>query len=88
GFSKIYSAICVNGIKDTWNGHKQEFKTRKNRQIVLKSLNNSDAISPDFLNELKNYFRCSGGEYIHKYYSITQNPETNNYMIVTDFVKH
>ncbi|CAG8597956.1 16563_t:CDS:2 [Cetraspora pellucida] len=89
GFSKIYKATCVNGIRDKWNGHKQRFEYIQNAKVVLKSLNNSEAISHDFLNELKNYFQCFD-HYVSiiQYYGITQHPETKDYMIVIDFAKN
>ncbi|CAG8660050.1 5008_t:CDS:1, partial [Cetraspora pellucida] len=52
GFSKIYKATCVNGIRTEWNSRKRRFtKAISNETVVLKSLNSSEAISNDFLNE-------------------------------------
>ncbi|CAG8654226.1 9370_t:CDS:2 [Cetraspora pellucida] len=87
GFSKIYKARCVNGIRTKWNGRQQRFTHNTNATIVLKSLNNSEAISHDFLNELKTYFQCSGSNIIN-YYGITQHPKTKDYMIVMDFAEN
>ncbi|CAG8756064.1 2441_t:CDS:2, partial [Racocetra persica] len=67
----------------------QAFYMYNNSTVVLKNLNDSEIISQDFLNELKNYFQCSYssliGSYIHKYYGITRHPETKKYIIVTAF---
>ncbi|CAG8528605.1 30478_t:CDS:2, partial [Racocetra persica] len=88
GFSEIYKATCSQGIKGRWNSWKQEFKINNDSTtVVLESLNDSQIISNDFLNELKNYFQCSDpyNRYIRRYYGITQHPETKNYMIVMAF---
>ncbi|CAG8475286.1 9656_t:CDS:2 [Scutellospora calospora] len=52
GFSKIYKATCINGIK-CWNGRKQIFGNLKKHPVVLKSLNNSEIINEH--PETKNY---------------------------------
>ncbi|CAG8597909.1 16560_t:CDS:2 [Cetraspora pellucida] len=89
GFSKIYKATCVNGIRTEWNSRKRRFaEAIINATVVLKCLNSSEAISHDFLNELKNYFQCSDGYYILQYYGITQHPETKDYMIVMAFAEN
>ncbi|CAG8658492.1 10643_t:CDS:2 [Cetraspora pellucida] len=89
GFSKIYKATCVNGIRTEWNSRKRRFaEAIINATVVLKCLNSSEAISHDFLNELKNYFQCSDGYYILQYYGITQHPETKDYMIAMAFAEN
>ncbi|CAG8770530.1 9792_t:CDS:2 [Gigaspora margarita] len=92
GFSKVYKATCANGIINDLNCcERQIFSVFGNKTVVLKSLKHSESISHDFLNELKNYLRCSerwDSNYIHKYYGITRHPETKNYMIVMDFAQN
>ncbi|CAG8803149.1 5211_t:CDS:2, partial [Gigaspora margarita] len=73
-----------------WNPNKQNYVRKKNCGNVLKVLNNSQKMDSEFLNELKNVFRCSrnnnityrGG--IHQYFGITQHPETKNYIIIIE----
>ncbi|CAG8714962.1 1772_t:CDS:2, partial [Scutellospora calospora] len=90
GFSKIYKATCINGIKYRWNDYKQMFLYHKDYPVVLRSLNDSEVISRDFLNELKLNFHCLNAltYHIHKYHGITQHLETKNYMIVMDFTQY
>ncbi|CAG8535411.1 11395_t:CDS:2 [Gigaspora margarita] len=94
GFSKIYKAICINGIKREWNSRKQIFLFDKSRDVILKSIKNSEIIDFNFLNELENYLKCMKGHYPFPYYKIsnylgiTQDPNTQNFMIVVEFAEN
>ncbi|CAG8485324.1 16059_t:CDS:2 [Gigaspora margarita] len=98
GFSKIYKAIWKDGPITGWYSKEGCF-TRKEREIVLKRLNNSENIDSSFLNEAKEknpFTRYSSGvsEYqsrnqsrINNLFGITQDPQTGDFMLVIDFVK-
>ncbi|CAG8556551.1 36780_t:CDS:2, partial [Gigaspora margarita] len=56
---------------------------RKLYDVALKILNNSEKIDSDFLNEIKNFFRCKKDliereNGLQRYLGITQHPETKN----------
>ncbi|RIA91521.1 kinase-like domain-containing protein [Glomus cerebriforme] len=72
GFSKIYRA--------TWNY----------RTVVLKKLNNSKNITPKELNELKIFYnyrtiRWSCDNRVCSYFGITQDPNTQDFMIIMPY---
>ncbi|CAG8732498.1 23633_t:CDS:2, partial [Gigaspora rosea] len=93
GFSKIYKAICINGIKKEWNSRKQIFIFDKSCDVILKSIKNSETIGFNFLNELENYLKCMKGHYpnpnykISNYLGITQDPETKQFMLVVEILQ-
>ncbi|CAG8757791.1 24363_t:CDS:2 [Cetraspora pellucida] len=53
GFSKIYKATWVDGPISRWNPKKQEYGRKKNYEVALKILNNSNKMDSDYLNERK-----------------------------------
>ncbi|RGB25339.1 kinase-like domain-containing protein [Rhizophagus diaphanus] len=85
GFGKIYSAEWPEGYIQYWNIENQKWK-RNSMKVALKSLDNSSCISTEFLNEIKshlqiyhlNIIRCHG---------ITQDPNTEDYMMVLEYCK-
>ncbi|GET59459.1 kinase-like domain-containing protein [Rhizophagus irregularis DAOM 181602=DAOM 197198] len=86
GFSKIYKAIWINGPITNWSEKKQKYNRRKNMTVALKELNNSKNLNSKELNELKIYYSCKyRTAYINKYYGVTQNPATKNFMIITNY---
>ncbi|GBC02638.1 hypothetical protein RclHR1_04720010 [Rhizophagus clarus] len=94
GFSKIYKATWVDGPLSTkWNNEKQEFNRKGKTKVALKELNNSKNIKSKELNELKifynsvlkhNYTTESYND-TNRYFGITQNPNTQNFMIITNY---
>ncbi|RIA86277.1 kinase-like domain-containing protein [Glomus cerebriforme] len=81
GFSKIYKATWVDGpIIDA----KHNFQ---NYKVVLKKLNNSKNITSKELNELKVYHDCckTASIFICEYFGITQDPITQDFMIVMPY---
>ncbi|GBB83206.1 hypothetical protein RclHR1_00100010 [Rhizophagus clarus] len=69
----IYSAIWSNGPLH-YDIHKSKYMRNKNEKVLLKCLFNSHNILDKFLNELK----ASS----HKIYGVSQDPDTNDYIIV------
>ncbi|GBC34138.2 kinase-like domain-containing protein [Rhizophagus irregularis DAOM 181602=DAOM 197198] len=68
GFGTIYKAI--------WKD--------KNKAVVLKSLNNMNENSNDFLNEWKYHQSLDSYRFI-KLYGFTKDPVTSDYMVVMDY---
>jgi serine/threonine protein kinase len=54
GFSKVYSAIWMDGQIKKWNPLSNNWERNGQTKIALKVLNNSKNISEDFLNEVRN----------------------------------
>ncbi|CAB5388893.1 unnamed protein product [Rhizophagus irregularis] len=79
GFSTVYSALWKNVLLQC-NTNYEELERTRDIRVALKCLNNSQDISNGLLNEVKNYSICDNG--ILKIYGISQDPYTNDYIIV------
>ncbi|RIB28176.1 kinase-like domain-containing protein [Gigaspora rosea] len=92
GFSIIYKATWGDGPLITrWCHKKQRYNRKRNYNVVLKCLNNSEKMDSDCLNELKNFFKGKGetvDDAIHRYIGISQDPKTKNYIIVMKFAQN
>ncbi|GBC06552.1 hypothetical protein RclHR1_06900005 [Rhizophagus clarus] len=78
-FGKVYKANWIDGYMDKWdNNHNNWERKDQNMLVILKNLYNSANITLKFINEITE---------LYKIYGITQNPETNNYMVVLDAIK-
>ncbi|RHZ78538.1 hypothetical protein Glove_162g65 [Diversispora epigaea] len=86
GFGKIYSAIWKEGPIKKWNIQQKQWERSDNEEVALKSLNNSQNITAEFLNEFKNHLTCNESLAV-QYFGITQDLETKNYMFVMPFFK-
>ncbi|CAB5388878.1 unnamed protein product [Rhizophagus irregularis] len=81
GFGTVYSAIWKDGPLDS----KIELKrTTPNKEVALKCLHNSQNITTEFLNEV-NAYSISIDNGILRICGISQNPDTNNYIIVLEY---
>ncbi|RHZ46202.1 hypothetical protein Glove_629g16 [Diversispora epigaea] len=89
GFGKIYSANWKEGLIYRWNIHRKKMERIGNYRVALKSLNDSQNITTEFLNEFKNNLKCQQGasSTIILCCGITQDPETKNYMFVMPFME-
>ncbi|PKC00353.1 kinase-like protein [Rhizophagus irregularis] len=76
GFSKVYSAIWMDG-KLGW----------KPTEVALKKLSGSQNISIEYLNELKIYWNiCLNHKaYLLTFYGMTKDPKTREFMIIMEF---
>ncbi|CAB5380279.1 unnamed protein product [Rhizophagus irregularis] len=91
GFATVYFAIWKDGPLK----YEMELKrTTPNKEVALKCLHNSQNITNEFLNEVNAYSINDStffGNYrkreygILKIYGISQNPDTNNYIIVLEY---
>ncbi|PKC03274.1 kinase-like protein [Rhizophagus irregularis] len=88
GFAKVYSAIWIDGPIKKWSQLSNNWKRNGSTTIALKVLNNSENISEDFLNELKFFNKVSGYLCIIKCFGITQDPITNNYALVLQYMEN
>ncbi|CAB5357005.1 unnamed protein product [Rhizophagus irregularis] len=84
GFAKVYSAKWKNGPL-YWN--RTEYARDSNKTVALKCLNNSQNISNKFLNEVKAYSinnlnNIGNSGEILKIFGISQNPDTEDYIMV------
>ncbi|GES87493.1 kinase-like domain-containing protein [Rhizophagus clarus] len=68
-FGNVYGANRIDGCLDKWDNECQNWK-RKNQNmfVVLRSINNSINVTPEFIKKITKY---------HKFYGITQDPAKN-----------
>ncbi|PKK63210.1 hypothetical protein RhiirC2_789234 [Rhizophagus irregularis] len=94
-YSTVYSAIWKDGllydkkINHQWKGiRKQEYKWERkpNAKVALKCLHNSKNFLDEFINKVKIYSNRSM-ENILKIYGISQNPNTNDYIMVFKYAE-
>ncbi|GBC30798.2 kinase-like domain-containing protein [Rhizophagus irregularis DAOM 181602=DAOM 197198] len=82
GFSKVYSATWLDGYSYYANSH--EKRQPVPIQVALKRLNGSQIMSDNYLNELKIHWGISIS-YGLKFYAMTKDPETNEFMMIMQF---
>jgi len=93
GFGKVYQAI-LSGLIVGWNAEIKEWVRGERRNVVLKSLHNSQNITSDFLQEIvctKLFSIDTAGEddvdLIVPCWGISQDPETKNYVMVMMYIE-
>ncbi|UZO05218.1 uncharacterized protein OCT59_025578 [Rhizophagus irregularis] len=77
------TAIWKDGLLK-YNIKEGKHERRTNTEVTLKFLNNSQYVISDLLNEAKAYSIKVDEYNIPKIYGISQNPDTNDYIIVLD----
>ncbi|CAG8520975.1 3607_t:CDS:2 [Paraglomus brasilianum] len=88
GFSTVYSATWMNSSNRVWDAKRKTF-VEKPLTVALKSLNNSQTLSQDFIDEFKRHgsLKLDGSGYIVHCHGITHNEETQEYMLVMDYAE-
>ncbi|EXX55926.1 Cdc15p [Rhizophagus irregularis DAOM 197198w] len=84
--AKVYTATWIDG-KSEFNNESWKKYEFKSMEIILKSLDESQNMSPKCLNELKFYWNLSKKYKVNttfKFYGITKNPKTKEIMIVIE----
>ncbi|EXX68131.1 Ypk2p [Rhizophagus irregularis DAOM 197198w] len=86
GFGEICKANWIDGCIDKWDNINQNWKRHdENMVVALKSLNHSKNITLEFMNEMILHHKLDSNYKIIKFYGITQNPETENYVMVLEY---
>ncbi|GET64731.1 kinase-like domain-containing protein [Rhizophagus irregularis DAOM 181602=DAOM 197198] len=89
GFGKVYRAKWIDGYIKKWDNENQNWRRNNlNIFVALKSLNNSENVTLEFINEIKlhNKIGATTG-YVIIAFGITQDPETKNYMMVLEYAE-
>ncbi|EXX59441.1 Tpk1p [Rhizophagus irregularis DAOM 197198w] len=89
GFGKVYKANWIDGCMDNkWNIKNHNWRRiRQDMFVALKSLNNSKDVTTEFMKEVMVHHKIRDTFSIIKFYGITQDPETKDYMMVLDYAK-
>ncbi|EXX53679.1 Ypk2p [Rhizophagus irregularis DAOM 197198w] len=90
GFGKVYRAKWIDGYIESWDNINKNWKRYDSNEFVaLKSLNNSENVTSEFINEIT--MHCKTKKYqtvsVIRVYGITQDPETKNYMMVLPYAE-
>ncbi|GBC10592.1 hypothetical protein RclHR1_09760002 [Rhizophagus clarus] len=88
GFSKIYKATWIDGPVIKWNEANQNFIRRGETTVALKELYDSNNITTQELHLLKKVHRIKDFRPFNKYYGITLNPITQNFIIVMRYYEY
>ncbi|CAG8530919.1 4413_t:CDS:2 [Paraglomus brasilianum] len=89
GFGKVWKALWRAGPKDEWDWETNEWVRGGIVPIALKELNESSNISIEYLDEITAPMAFNSiYSNLARYYGITQDPTTKNYMLVLDFCPH
>ncbi|GBC39452.2 kinase-like domain-containing protein [Rhizophagus irregularis DAOM 181602=DAOM 197198] len=91
GFGKVYRASWNSGYILHWDTRCHQWKRRKDGVFVaFKSLNNSQNVSLEFINEVTIYLKVHKykiSDQIIKCHGISQDPNTKDYIMVMNFAK-
>ncbi|RHZ84287.1 hypothetical protein Glove_84g4 [Diversispora epigaea] len=80
GHGSVYSAKLENGIKRDWNFIKQDWEYKLiGHKVALKEIKDSRIVIVEFLKAITTADECGT-----KYYGISKNPSTQNYIFVMD----
>ncbi|EXX61131.1 Tpk2p [Rhizophagus irregularis DAOM 197198w] len=89
GFGKVYRAKWIDGYIVKWDIYNRIWERNGQLKFVaLKSLNNSKDINSKFINEAMLHYKIVDSDKIIKFYGITQEPETKNYVMVLDYAQY
>ncbi|RGB34000.1 kinase-like domain-containing protein [Rhizophagus diaphanus] len=86
GFGKVYKANWIDGYIHKWNKYNNNWERQdKNMFVALKSLNYSKNITLELMNEMIFHHEVEFDHGSVKFYGITQDPETKNYVMVLEY---
>ncbi|GBC18965.2 kinase-like domain-containing protein [Rhizophagus irregularis DAOM 181602=DAOM 197198] len=92
GFGTSYKAIWKDGYIEYWNSENNQWKRGKKSDetypVVLKCLHNSQDITVEFLNEIETHIIATNSHYVTRCHGFTKDPESNNFMIVMEYVEN
>ncbi|GBC09382.1 hypothetical protein RclHR1_08810001 [Rhizophagus clarus] len=86
-FITVYSAIWKNGPL-YYSTVENKYTRDSNKKVALKCLHNSQNYVDIVINEVKSYSIKEFGKDIYIIYGISQNPDTNDYILVLNFMNH
>ncbi|GES73337.1 kinase-like domain-containing protein [Rhizophagus clarus] len=88
GFGAVYRANWADGNISKWdNKNKNWERENQNKFVALKSLYDSKNITLEFMNEVALHHEMDDNFYIIKFYGITQNPKTKDYIMVLEYAE-
>jgi len=89
GFGKVYKAKWDEGPIIGWDKDSKKWQRWDGEEVVLKSLNDSQNLTEEFLKEVSNYKLVDGDSFygsIVPCYGISQDPVTKDYLMVMQYI--
>ncbi|GES93623.1 kinase-like domain-containing protein [Rhizophagus clarus] len=87
GFGRVYKAYWIDGNMIYWDNDKENWKRAGQKLVALKSLNNSENVTSEFMNEIMLHDELDDSLFVTELYGITQDLETKNYMLVLEYAE-
>ncbi|CAG8442395.1 15468_t:CDS:2 [Dentiscutata heterogama] len=85
--NKIYSALWMNGPLLSWNGTVKKWERENEYEVALKVVKDSSKNVEKFVNEISNNAKCNGQPYLIRFYGLSRDPETNDYIMILKYAK-
>ncbi|CAH1758616.1 12128_t:CDS:10 [Entrophospora sp. SA101] len=86
GFSTVYTAVWLDGWILEWNRIDKCWSRSGERTVIMKVLENSVNANEEYLNnKIRPLFESKFG--VIRYYGISQEPKTGNYILIMDYAK-
>ncbi|POG81260.1 hypothetical protein GLOIN_2v1509090, partial [Rhizophagus irregularis DAOM 181602=DAOM 197198] len=86
---KVYSATWNEGNILYWDSKKKDWVRNSSIMVALKRFENSRNVTLEFFEELKSYYQCGlDNDGLIKYFGISQDPITKDYIIITEIATH
>ncbi|RHZ75459.1 hypothetical protein Glove_213g56 [Diversispora epigaea] len=87
GFGTIHYARWIDGYIDKWDIENQQWtRYDKDKEVALKKFDNFVSFN-DVLNEMEIHLKIYTKSGLIRFYGITQDPETQSYMMVLEYAK-
>ncbi|PKC54962.1 hypothetical protein RhiirA1_476392, partial [Rhizophagus irregularis] len=90
GFGEIFRATWLDGYIWYWDSEKQNWRRKDQyKYVALKRINNSENVTLEFMNEITLHYKVNDLlNSVIKFYGITQDPKTKNYIMVMNFAEN
>ncbi|RHZ88243.1 hypothetical protein Glove_25g36 [Diversispora epigaea] len=88
GFGTIHLAKWIDGPIEKWDIENQQWKRGGQYEVALKKFDNFASLNDNFLNEITIHLKAASNNFASiKCFGITQDPETQKYMMVLRYAK-
>ncbi|RHZ67758.1 hypothetical protein Glove_299g105 [Diversispora epigaea] len=89
GYGTIYYAKWIDGRTTRWDVENKQWNRLSQQGVALKKFDNNFAsLNEDFLNEIAIHLKASRNNASIQIYGITRDPETNEYIIVLQYMSN
>ncbi|CAG8694783.1 2626_t:CDS:2 [Cetraspora pellucida] len=88
GYGNVYQAIWLDGPREKWDNKTARYVRCGKKHVALRSFNNL-SIDSNLFTELAKFLGSenNSGAYVCRYYGITRDPFSDNYMLVGQYAR-